>query len=107
MAPIPMKFFSGENGMTLGFLVDGNFCFYSGNLSNGAVPKGNYAKYLEAVTNQQELHLNMAGLLSGSHAMIVRTEEEYNRLLEKGVEVIDLAPEALTATTLLDILEGK
>lgn len=107
MAPIPMKFFPGENGMTLGFLVDGNFCFYSGNLSNGAVPKGNYAKYLEAVTNQQELHLNMAGLLSGSHAMIVRTEEEYNRLLEKGVEVIDLTPEALTATTLLDILEGK
>lgn len=107
MSPIPMKFRPGENALTLGFFDDGEFVLYSGNLSNSAVPNGNYAKYLEAIITQQESRINLRSILKDAGALIVTTEKERNKLLADLHPVIDLSPEALDATTLMNLIDGK
>lgn len=107
MSPIPLKFHSGERGCSLGFLDHGQFFFYSGNLSNSAVPKGNYAKFLEAIMNQQMLHLNLHDVLIASGAKVYFSQKDYDAAVEDGEVVVDLSPEALTADTLLNIVDGK
>lgn len=107
MSPIPMKFRPGENALTLGFFDDGEFVLYSGNLSNSAVPNGNYAKYLEAIITQQESRINLRSILRDSGALVVSDEGARDKLLADLHPVIDLSPEALDATTLMNLIDGK
>lgn len=104
--PVPM-YIHGDRTYTIGFFHQGEFYCYSGNLSDGAVPSANYSQYLDAVILQQKYHLNVAGLLERAGGFVVTSREDADKAIEDGVAVIDLSPEALTATTLLDIVDGK
>lgn len=105
--PINLQFHGDEKAMTLGYMYQGLFYFFSGNLSNDRIPIGNYSKYLEAIINRQRNVLNLSNLLYGAGARILRSEERYNKVIKDGYEVVDLSPEKLTATTLIDIIDGK
>lgn len=102
-----------ERGMTLGYYHKGCFTLYSGNLSNSAVPRGDFKKYIEAIIAQQSFHLNLADLLSAAGATVLyapdQVQEAQLQAVENGteLEVIDLSPEKLTATTLLGLVDGK
>lgn len=104
--PVPM-YINGDRTYTIGFFHQGEFYCYSGNLSEGIVPTANYSQYLDAVILQQKCHMSMAGLLERAGAIILNSREDADKAIDEGVAVIDLSPEALTATTLLDIVDGK
>lgn len=106
-APIHIQFRGEERAMTLGYMYKGEFYFFSGNLSNNAVPKGNYAKYLEAIMKKQKHMLDFDALLVYAGARVFRTQDEYDTMVKKGIDFIDLSPNKLTATTFFDIVEGK
>lgn len=108
--PIPMMIGGVEGcGKTLGYFQNGCFTLYSGNLSNSAVPKGDFAKYIQAITAQQSSHINLADLLERAGAVVYTSAEDLEeaRLANEELEVIDLSPENLTATTLMGIVDGK
>lgn len=102
-SPIPLTFDNGNNGTTLGYYHDYNFVLYSGNLSNGAVPRGDFAKYIAAIMLQNNSKTWLSDLLDLCGANIIVTEEEK----EECEGYIDLSPGALTATALLDIVDGR
>lgn len=105
-APIPLKFHNATS-MTLGYYHNGTFYLYSGNLSEGAVPKGNFYKYISGIVYQTENKALLANLLDYCGASVIRSVEEKEMLEgEAGTPVIDLSPEALTSSTLLDIVDG-
>lgn len=104
--PIPL-YINGDRTYTIGFYHKGEFFIYGGNLSEGIVPSANYSQYLDAVIAQQKMHITLAELLENAGAHIVRNRGDSDALLADGTEVIDLSPEAITATTLLDIVDGK
>lgn len=105
--PVPLQFHNATS-MTLGFFDGGSFYLYSGNLSEGAVPKGNFSKYIKGIVFQQENKTLMSKLLEYCGATVIRdAEEKEMQEGEAGVPVIDLSPEKLTTSTLLDIVDGK
>lgn len=104
--PVPM-YINEDRTYTIGFFHNGEFYCYSGNLSEGIVPSANYSKFLEGVILQQKIHITMSELISRCGGTVVGTREESDKLMDEEVEVIDLSPEALTATTLMDIVDGK
>lgn len=106
-APIPLKFENGHGGMTLGYYHNYMFTLYSGNLSNGAVPQGNFAEYLEAIMFQNDTKILLRNLLTYCGATVVAVKEFKEEYESHGRTVIDLSPEALTASTLMDIVDGK
>lgn len=106
-APIPLKFENGHGGMTLGYIKEGVFTLYSGNLSNGAVPRGNFARYIQGIITQNEHKGLLRDLLLWCDATVINSAEALSDYKERGEAVIDLSPEALTASTLLDIIDGK
>lgn len=106
-APVPLQFHNATS-MTLGFFDRGCFYLYSGNLSEGAVPKGDFSKYTAGIVYQQENRALLSNLLNYCGATVIRSLEEKETLEgEAGVPVVDLSPEKLTASTLLDIVDGK
>lgn len=105
--PVPLQFNNGTS-MTLGFFDRGCFYLYSGNLSEGAVPRGDFSKYIAGIVFQQENRALVSNLLTFCGANVIRSLEEKETLEgEAGVPVVDLSPEKLTASTLLDIVDGK
>lgn len=105
--PVPLQFHNNTS-MTLGFFDDGRFYLYSGNLSEGAVPKGDFSKYAGGIIFQQENRPLLSNLLDYCGAKVIRSLEEKEMLEgEAGVPVVDLSPEKLTASTLLDIVDGR
>lgn len=107
-APIPMEIGGDTQAMTLGYYMNGAFTFYSGNLSNSAVPKGDYKEFIKAITTQQSFHMNLADLLCAAGANVFGCAEDIiqdGEAFEAGY--IDLSPDKLTATTLMGIVDGK
>lgn len=103
--PVPMRF-SDNTNMTLGYLHGETFVLYGGNLSEGAVPSEHFSRYIEGIMYQQRTKATISSLLLACGATICETPEERDEALAKGTEVIDLSPEALTASTLMDIVDG-
>lgn len=106
MAPIPLGF-RGATGMTLGYLTGHQFVVYGGNLSNSIVPRGDFAKYLEAMNKRYNFALSLTNLLMGLGANVITSEDECKAMTENEQTFVDLSPEALTPSTLLDIVDGK
>lgn len=106
-APIPLQFDDTTN-LGLGYLIGNDFYVFSGCVSNGRVPSGNFAEYLEGVMYQQSNKAQLSILLEWCGARVIGSVEEKETLEgEGGTRVIDLSPENLTASTLLDIVDGK
>lgn len=104
----PMKFcFDGKYGQTIGFLEDDAFTIYGGSLDSTIVPKANFGKYMEGLSLRYEMALSMQTLLGGAGAKVIRTMEEADALRDQGIAFTDLSPEAITVSTLLDLVDGK
>ena len=96
--PIPMNF-GDEHQQTLGiFVKDYGFYFYGGAISSGVVPTANYEQFIEGLKHKLTHTYTMSELLGACGAIEVSSVDE---------DTIDLSPESLTVTTLLDIVDGK
>ena len=96
--PIPMNF-GDEHQQTLGiFVKDYGFYFYSGAISSGVVPTANYEQFIEGLKHKLTHTYMMSDLLEACGAIQVSSVDE---------DTIDLSPESLTVTTLLDIVDGN
>lgn len=102
-APVPLQF-RNASGMTLGFFDQGDFYLYSGNLSNGIVPRKNLYQYISGIVLQQENKLKMHDVLQSAGATVIRTPADRTEYEKSGFQVIDLSPEMLSNGTLMNIL---
>lgn len=108
MAPIPLRF-DHTHDMTIGMFANGAFYFMGGSIGHGIVPSGNYADYLKGLVAQLDARwtltevINACGGTVASPAVAKTIEAED----PNHPAIIDLSPEALTATTLLDLIDGK
>lgn len=105
-APIPLKF-NNTHGMTLGMFAEGGFYFYGGGISSGVVPRGNYSAFIDGLVAKLDTQITIDELLGGCGVVILDDKEFAAMADEEKKTVISLAPEDLTATTLLDIIDGN
>lgn len=105
-APIPLEITPESRNNAIGFYHNGDFVFYSGNMDEGRVPQDCYKMYLEGLVATQTYHISMDCLLREAGAMVINTETGYNECEKAGIEVIDLSPDKLTATTFEDIMNA-
>lgn len=104
--PIPMKF-DNSNGTNLGLFADGCFYFYGGSISQGIVPTGNYEDFINGLSTRLAYNLTIDDILAVTSAKMISEEELAEMDEEERKEVISLAPADLTATILLDIVDGN
>lgn len=96
--PIPMNFYD-ERQQTLGiFVKDYGFYFYGGAMSSGIVPTANYEQFIKGLKYKLTHTYMMSDLLRDCGAIEVASVDK---------DTIDLSPESLNATTLLDIVDGN
>lgn len=109
--PIPLKFPNGDaHEQTIGMFANDKFFLYGGSLNDGIVPKGNYGLYINAILNKLTNQWTMRELLNECGAKIYDSLSEYIRIEGEDApteDVIDLTPSALTATSILDIVDGN
>lgn len=103
--PIPMVL-NNSNATLLGFWWHGEFVFFSGNVSNSAVPRGDYKSYLRGIIKNQTMHLSMTELLKTAGAEVIDNVDDLSKAYENGVEVISLSPDTLAVDTLLNLVNG-
>lgn len=104
--PIPLKFnkTNGRN-MTIGMFADGQFYFYGGRLEDGIVPHANYADFIEGMKAKMKGTCTIKELIQLVGGTVV---SDIKDVAEDMVDsVIDLRPESLTATTLLELIDNK
>lgn len=106
-APIPMKFHEDSRAMNLGLFARENFYFYGGAISHGVVPSSNYGDFIDGLVAKLDNTLLMRDLLNNCGALMVTEKDIAEMDDEQKANVISLAPEDLTATTLLDIIDGN
>jgi hypothetical protein len=103
--PIPLKF-DDANAMTLGLVYGDAFFFYGGELGTSIIPKRDlYKDFITAMTNRMSGMVQVRALLTNAGADIVDDEDYAAMTEEERAEVIDLAPAALTARSLLDLVD--
>ena len=102
-APIEMKF-NGSDQLNIGFIKGNSFCFYGSELGKGLTPDEKLnAKALEAIV---ERTLNMYKLKDFIKLCGGNVISSVNDLTDEEIaNVISLEPNALTATTLFDIID--
>lgn len=98
--PIPMNFRDGHQ-QNLGLFTKDGFYFYGGAISSGIVPTANYEQFIEGLKSKLERSYMMSEFLRNLGAVVV------DEIDENDDDIIDLSPEVLTATTLLDIVDGN
>lgn len=98
--PIPLEF-TVSPGMNIGMFYGRNFYFYGGVVSNGIVPKKNNEDLIKGLEIKFKTSLTMKSFLCMMGAKV------FGVIPEDSDDFIDLSPEALTASTLLDIVDGK
>lgn len=104
-APIPMKF-TDNSAITLGMFVGRLFYVYGGSLTNGIVPSENYKDYVDAIAARLTYQMSLEELIYGCGGTVIHTIRD-DMTEEERATVVDLSPEAITATTLLDIVDGN
>lgn len=106
-APIPLKFHGDERQVNLGLFADGGFYFYGGAITSGIVPNGNYESFIKGLTAKVKNQWLISELLGQAGAIVVDSLNTDELTDEQKEKAIDLSPGALTATTLLDIVDGN
>lgn len=104
--PIPLKFNGNERDMTIGLFSEGSFYFYGGSVNKGIVPSANYSDFIKGLQFKMKNSLRFKDMLIEAGSKVLDQAEYDNLNEEKRKDVISLAPEDLTATTLLDIIDG-
>ena len=104
--PIPLNISEG-NAMTLGLFHEKDFVFYGGALGEHIVPTEKlYYEFLTALINRTSAMLQMSELIKLAGGKLIRNETELDALdMETLEQVVDLSPSALTATTLLELVD--
>lgn len=105
-APVPLKFNGDCTSMTIGMFIGHNFHLFGGQLTSGIVPSGDYAAYVDGIAAQLNSKWMMTEFLAEMGAEVYEALPD-GLTEEEAAEFIDLSPEALTATTLFDILDGN
>lgn len=106
-APIPMKFHDDGRGMNLGMFANGNFYFYGGAISHGIVPSANYEDFIAGLSAKLQISFHMDEFLRVCGAVTINESGLAELSEQEKSKVISLTPEDLTATTLLDIVDGN
>lgn len=104
--PIPMKFEKGQNSMTLGLFAEGSFYFYGGAITDGIVPSTHYENFIKGLVGKVQNQWLISELLNQAGAIVVPDLNTDELTDEQKANAIDLSPAALTATTLLEIVDG-
>ena len=100
-APIPLTIKGGSQN--IGLFTKGAFTLYGGSLTSGIVPKANYESFIEGIEHIISCKLMLKELLTKVGAEVV---EEMPEDSDEAKTVIDLRPEALTPSTLLELVDG-
>ncbi len=108
-APINLQF-EDENSMILGMIYDGGFYFYNGKVGQSIVPKHDlYKQFIRGIQLKLSNMFFMKDYLELGGAKIISenslkglTKEEVGAIMSN---VIDLSPENLTASTLIDLID--
>ena len=98
--PIPLEFTVSPE-MSIGMFCGRNFYFYGGVVNNSVVPKKNNKDLIKGLEIKLKTNLTMKSFLCMMGAKV------FSVIPEDSDDFIDLSPEALTASTLLDIVDGK
>ncbi len=98
-APLPLAF-ADKSSLSLGIFNNKTFYVYGGNVAEGAVPSRDYPKFIEALLNRMSSVYRFEALASALKIKIVHEAP-------KDTPFLDLSPEALTANTLLDFVDGN
>lgn len=104
--PIDLKF-KDTNSQTIGFGRRNVFYFYGGELNSGIIPDhSKYREYMDALYARTSTSMTLRTLLRMAGARVV-SESEYEQLTdEEKAQVVDLTPNALTRTTLIDLVDS-
>lgn len=108
-APINLQF-GEENSMILGMIYNGGFYFYNGKVGKSIVPKHDlYKQFIRGIQLKLSNMFLMKDYLELGGAKIISenslkglTKEEVSAIMST---VIDLSPENLTASTLIDLID--
>jgi len=105
-SPIPLNVSEG-NAMTLGLFHGKDFVFYGGSLGSHIVPTPElYRGFLAALINRSRTMFQMSELIKIAGGKLIRDEATLKELEAEDLEqVVDLSPSALTATTLLELVD--
>lgn len=105
-APIPLKF-ADANAVTIGLFSGRKFYFYGGDLGMSIVPKRElYKEAIDAIARRVSTMLPLSVILSAAGATLVTEADMAEMDAEDRAKVIDLSPSALTARSLLDIVDA-
>lgn len=104
--PIPLKF-NESNEQTIGLInEDGWFYFYGAELGDSIVPKREYyPAAIEAISTRLSTMLSLERLLKLGGAQIVDENSVIDLSEEDQVKVVDLSPAALTARSILELID--
>ena len=107
MAPIPLRF-DHTHDMTIGMFTNGMFYFMGGSIGRRIVPSGNYADYLKGLIAQMDARWTLSEVIHACGGTVA-TPEVAKAMAESddAPQMVDLSPEALTSTTLLNLIDGK
>lgn len=103
LPPIDLKFIDTRQ-MNLGFIKGNSFCFYGSELGNAKVPNTQLnAKVLDATVARTLNMFKFSEFIELCGGRIINDMSEVTN--EEATEVISLEPNALTATTLFEIVD--
>lgn len=102
-APIEMKF-NGTGQLNIGFIKGNSFCFYGSELGKSLTPDEKLnAKVLEATVERSLNMYKLRDFIKLCGGNIISSVDDLTD--EEKANVISLEPNALTATTLFDIID--
>lgn len=99
-APIPLAF-ANRNSLSLGIFNDKIFYVYGGNVAEGSVPSRNYPALIDGLLNRMS-HIYLFDAFAKNLGVNIVHEVPTD-----DTPFLDFSPEALTANTLLDFVDGN
>ena len=99
-APIPLAF-ADRNSLSLGIFNDKIFYVYGGNVAEGSVPSRNYPALIDGLLNRMS-HMYLFDAFAKNLGINIVHEVPTD-----DTPFLDFSPEALTANTLLDFVDGN
>lgn len=104
--PIDMMF-KDTNGQTIGLLDKNDFFIYGGTMNDTIVPnRDDYRKFIDAALCKVNTMVSLSPLLRAAGAEVI-DEAQYAQLDSSEAEnVVNLSPNALTRTTLIDLIDS-
>ncbi len=89
----------------LGIFHEGIFYFFGGEMNAGCVPRANYENFIKGIIPQITSKLSLSAVLATAGANVISQADFDLMTEEEQAKVIDLSPECLDLTTLMQIVD--